>query len=94
MKSASLLYSENNRNENQRVPSKKPRHFLSFNTCLPENTFVWNIHRQDGGKKIKNNPEHIEMSQSVIAYRQAEKVVKVSKYISYRTNYKIWEPFG
>jgi len=45
-------------------------------------------------KKIKNNPEHIEMTQSVIACRQTKKVVKVSKYISYRTNYKIWDPFG
>jgi hypothetical protein len=46
-------------------------------------------------KKIKTNPEHIEMTQSVIACRQTKKkVVKVSKYISYRTNYKIWDPFG
>jgi hypothetical protein len=48
-----------------------------------------------GKKKIRNDREHIEMTQSATARRQTKKkVVKVSKYISYRTNYKIWDPFG
>lgn len=70
----------------------KKRHLITFNMFLNRDPILVNRILLRLTKESRINPEHIEKAQ---CYRMPSgKMVKISKYISYRTNYKIWDPFG